>query len=95
MLGWRSCAAPKDLSSGFMSTMSTRWQIYAPAEDGIVRDQAAYIDLAVRLATDPARYKAFRDQVTPERWRQTLGDTPGFCRNLEAAFAQVVATLDR
>ncbi|WP_158811880.1 glycosyl transferase family 1 [Beijerinckia sp. L45] len=62
-------------------------------DEGIVYDQAAYVELAVALATDPVRYKAFRDRVTPELWLRTLGDTPEFCRDLEEAF-QAVALRD-
>lgn len=62
-------------------------------EDGIVSDMAAYIDLAVALATDTPRYRAFAARVTPDRWRRTLGDTPRVCRELEAAFRQVASDL--
>lgn len=58
-------------------------------EDGITLDHTAYVDLAVSLATDKARYQAFRDRVTPERWRETLGDTTKFCRDLESLFEEI------
>lgn len=59
-------------------------------DDGIAADHAAYVDLAVALANDKARYQAYSERVTPEAWRRTLGDTPTFCRELEDAFRQVM-----
>ncbi len=58
-------------------------------DDGIVADEASYIDLAVALATDPARYTDYRRRTAPDVWRRTLGDTPRFCRELEDAFRRV------
>ena len=60
-------------------------------DETITYDQDAYVALAVALARDPARYAELRARVTPERWLATLGDTPRFCGNLEAAFERLVA----
>ena len=61
-------------------------------DEGIVHDHEAYVELAVTLATDKQRYRAYRARVTPDLWRNTLGDTPRFCKELEDAFRQVAAT---
>jgi predicted O-linked N-acetylglucosamine transferase (SPINDLY family) len=62
-------------------------------DDGIVYDQESYVALAVRLATDKERYARFRQNVTPERWHETLGNTPAFCRDLEAELQKLIAPL--
>ena len=58
-------------------------------DEGIVYDITSYIELAVALASDPRCYNAYRDKLTPDLWLLTLGNTAGFCRDLEESFRSV------
>jgi predicted O-linked N-acetylglucosamine transferase (SPINDLY family) len=51
----------------------------------------AYIERAVELATDKARYDAHRAQLTQQRWQAALGYTPRFAREIEAAYGAALA----
>lgn len=52
---------------------------------------AEYEDLALTLATKPALLRDIRDRVGAHRATHPLFDTARFCRDLEAAFAQMLA----
>jgi predicted O-linked N-acetylglucosamine transferase (SPINDLY family) len=58
-------------------------------EEGVVHTRDAYIELAVDLASDPARYRIFREALSGDAWTRTLGDTPTFTQNFEAALKNV------
>ena len=60
----------------------------------IVLDEESYVNLAIDLATNQQRYRDLRQKITPETWLDTLGDTSGFCRNLENAFKSVAAVAE-
>ena len=60
--------------------------------EGVVGSRDAYVDLAVDLARDPVRHRAFRDAVSGDAWARTLGDTPAFTRGFEAALRSVAVT---
>jgi predicted O-linked N-acetylglucosamine transferase (SPINDLY family) len=56
-----------------------------------VDSPAAYRDLAVRIATSPAELQSLKETLLPARQRGALFDTRGYCRQLEAAFEEIVA----
>jgi predicted O-linked N-acetylglucosamine transferase (SPINDLY family) len=57
----------------------------------IVEDLAAYEALALKLARDPEGLAALRRQLKTSRDTMPLFDTTRFTRNLEAAYANMLA----
>ena len=76
----------------FVSRMAGSLLHAVGLDEGVVESLDAYVDLAVDLATDPARYEAFRAAAAPGAWARTLGDTPRFAREFEAALKRVAAS---
>jgi predicted O-linked N-acetylglucosamine transferase (SPINDLY family) len=58
----------------------------------IVEDLAGYEALALRLARDPEALAALRSKLTTSRDAMPLFDTARFTRNLEAAYATMLAS---
>jgi predicted O-linked N-acetylglucosamine transferase (SPINDLY family) len=55
----------------------------------IARDQRQYEDLAVELATDPARIDAIKQKLATKRAEAILFDTPRFTAHLECAYRHI------
>ena len=60
----------------------------AGLEDLVTETPAAYVDRAVRLASDLSGLEELRAGLR-DRVRRTLGDVPRFTRQLEAAYRQM------
>jgi len=56
-----------------------------------VDSPAAYRDLAVRIARSPPELQSLKETLQLARRRSALFDTHGYCRQLEAAFKEIVA----
>jgi protein O-GlcNAc transferase len=52
----------------------------------IAEDEAAYVDLAVRLATDPSQLRAVRDGLRQKMAASRMMDFAAFARDMEAAY---------
>ena len=73
----------------FIARMATSLLRAMEVEDGIAASIADYVEMAVGLGTDGARYAALRDRVAPGRWAETLGDTPQVVSDLETLYRSV------
>jgi len=60
----------------------------------IATTPAEYFALALALARDPARLGAIRAKLARNRLTTPLFDTPGFARDLEAAYTAMLARYD-
>ncbi|MFI4977042.1 MAG: tetratricopeptide repeat protein, partial [Caulobacterales bacterium] len=58
-------------------------------EELIARDAQAYVDIAARLAGDPARLAELRATLRPRMAASPLTDAPAFARKLERAYRQM------
>jgi predicted O-linked N-acetylglucosamine transferase (SPINDLY family) len=67
----------------FASRMAASLLNALGAPEGITADFVSYEEKAVRLATDPAAYAAYRKAVRLERWQATIGDIEGFTKSYE------------
>jgi predicted O-linked N-acetylglucosamine transferase (SPINDLY family) len=61
----------------------------------ITSSAAEYLELSVALAHDAGRLKHLREHLIANRSRCALFDTTRFCRNLEAAYRQMIETQHR
>lgn len=61
-------------------------------EKGITGSHAEYIDLAVRLGNNPTEYQAFRQTLSGDVWRRTLGDMDSFMPALEDRYLSILVT---
>ncbi|MFI4976939.1 MAG: hypothetical protein ACHP84_20585, partial [Caulobacterales bacterium] len=52
-------------------------------------DVQAYVDIAARLAADPARLAEIRRTLRPRMAASPLTDAPAFARKLERAYRQM------
>lgn len=59
------------------------------AEQGIATSFDEYVEVAAALGNDPQRYRAFRDAVSGDAWKRTLGDIEGFVAELEQRFRDI------
>ncbi len=57
---------------------------------GVAHNIGQYIDLAVSLACDKRKYRAFRRPLNGDAWSRSLGNTELFTRQLEAAYESVL-----
>lgn len=78
--------------AAFASRMAAKILAEADMAEGITSDFATYIDTAVALATDPARYQACRARLGADGWSTGLGDTLTFTRDYEAALTSIRKT---
>lgn len=60
-------------------------------DDLVTTSLEEYVDLAVRLAQDPAALGKLRQRLAANREREPLFDTPRYARNLERAFSKMWA----
>lgn len=60
-------------------------------DECIATSEDDYVEKAVRLATDPARLAALRAGLRSRMRASVLCDVPGFVRNLEVAYREMVA----
>ena len=77
----------------FASRMAARLLGAIGAGAGITDSLAAYVETAVRLATDRPAHAAFRSLFTESRWAETIGDSAGFTAQFEATLARIHAEL--
>ncbi len=76
----------------FISRMAASLLHAVGLDEGVVHTLDAYVELAIDLARDPLRYRVFREAVSGDAWARTLGDTPAFTRDYEAALKRVAIT---
>jgi predicted O-linked N-acetylglucosamine transferase (SPINDLY family) len=69
----------------FVARMAARLLTAIGAEDGVAATLEEYVDRAVALGTDPARYAVYRAHFTLEAWEATIGDSARFTAEYEAA----------
>jgi predicted O-linked N-acetylglucosamine transferase (SPINDLY family) len=55
----------------------------------VTQTQAEYEALAIELANDPAKLQEIKDKLERNRLTTPLFDTPGFTKNIEAAYTQM------
>jgi predicted O-linked N-acetylglucosamine transferase (SPINDLY family) len=77
----------------FASRMAARMLHAIDVDDGITETQDAYVATAVRLATDPDHYTAYRARFTESVWANSLGDIAGFTRRFEEALFRIAHPL--
>ena len=61
-------------------------------EELVAADADGFVEMAVRLAADPAGRGALRNRLVRNRFRAPLFDAERFCRHLEAAYEQMAET---
>lgn len=59
-------------------------------EMGITTTIEDYIEVAVQLASDPAKYGEYRQSLAGDTWRRTIGNIEAFTANLEAAYQSIL-----
>jgi predicted O-linked N-acetylglucosamine transferase (SPINDLY family) len=74
----------------FASRMAARMLHAIGADDGIASSVESYVDTAVGLATDHARYAEYRARFNEHAWAGTIGDIAGFTARFEATLERVV-----
>jgi predicted O-linked N-acetylglucosamine transferase (SPINDLY family) len=67
----------------FASRMAASLLTALGTTEGITADFGAYEEKAVRLATDPAAYAAYKATVRLDRWQATIGDIEGLVKSYE------------
>jgi protein O-GlcNAc transferase len=75
--------------SHFVSRMSSSILTAIGLPELITYSLKSYEDLAVELATDPARLRTIKDKIEKKRITEPLFDTKRFVRNLENAYEQI------
>lgn len=73
----------------FAARMAGRLLEAVGAEEGIASDIPGYIDIAVRLASDPGHYAAYKARFNAEAWRQGIGNIEAFTATFERALLGV------
>jgi predicted O-linked N-acetylglucosamine transferase (SPINDLY family) len=58
--------------------------------DLVAADRAAFVDLAIKLGTQPGMLQRVREQLAANRKRAPLFDTPARVRELENAFRDMM-----
>ena len=76
----------------FASRMAGRLLAALGAQDGIATTAADYVERAVALATDRARYDAYRSLFGKSAWANKIGNTAEFTRAYETALMSIVVT---
>ena len=74
----------------FVARMAARMLTAIGAPDGITATPAEYIEFAVGVATDPARYAAYRARFTQDGWEAAIGDSVGFTAEYEETLIQLM-----
>jgi len=73
----------------FASRMASRLLDLLRAQDGIATNFDDYIARAVRFATDPAAYAAFKAYFNAESWAATAGDMARFTAEYEQNLSRI------
>ena len=79
----------------FASRMAARLLLALDAGEGIAESREAYVEAAVRLATDADAYSAYKQKFSFETWARTVGDIGALTRQLEATLARIARKDDR
>lgn len=77
------------LGTSFAARMAASLLSRVGQPDCIAPSLRAYADLAIAIATDPARHASLRAHLQGGVWARTLGDVGAFTRNLEATLKRV------
>ncbi len=62
---------------------------------GIARSRDEYVALGIRLGTDREEYRAFRDALSGDLWRRTIGNIEMFVPEFEERLLSVMAARER
>src|ERR1700709_1405917 len=62
------------VGQSFASRMAARMLLAIDAAEGVASSVDGYVSTAVRLATDPAAYAAYRARFSETAWAASLGD---------------------
>ena len=74
----------------FASRMAGRLLSAVGARDGIATTPQAYVEKAVALATDRARYDAYKALFTDDAWAATIGNIAKFTEEFEDSLMSIV-----
>ena len=77
----------------FASRMATSLLHAIGASKGITTNVSNYIDLTVRLASDPIEYKRYKAFFTEQAWHQTIGNITRFTSEFEDKWCRLVRTM--
>jgi hypothetical protein len=77
----------------FASRMAASLLRAVGAPQGITTSLPDYIDMAVRLANDPAEYAQYKALFTREAWSRTIGDIVQFTTEFEDNLCRLVETM--
>ena len=77
--------------SAFASRMAASLLRMMGATGGITTSIAQYVETAIRFASDPDAYAAYRVLFTPTAWLSTIGNIAGFTAEYEATIERIVA----
>ena len=76
--------------SSFVARMAGSLLHSVGLEWGIAGEIPAYIEKAVEVGLDPARYRAVRQAVSGDAWRRSIGNIEAFVPRLEAVYQAIV-----
>jgi len=86
---WAKTPVVTLLGKHFASRVSASLLTAVNMPELITKTKEEYVNLAVKLATDPDRYKKIREKLAENRLKAPLFDTKRFTRNLEKAYEEV------
>ena len=86
---WAGTPVVTLLGKHFASRVSASLLTAVNMPELITKTKEEYVNLAVKLATDPDRYKKIREKLAENRLKAPLFDTKRFTRNLEKAYEEV------
>jgi predicted O-linked N-acetylglucosamine transferase (SPINDLY family) len=86
---WAGTPVVTLLGKHFASRVSASLLTAVNMRELITKTKEEYVNLAVKLATDPDRYKKIREKLAENRLKAPLFDTKRFSRNLEKAYEEV------
>jgi predicted O-linked N-acetylglucosamine transferase (SPINDLY family) len=73
----------------FASRMASRMLDLLGAHAGIATSFYAYVNTAVRLATDPTAYAAYKAHFTAAAWAGSIGDMARFTAEFEQTLSSI------
>ncbi len=73
----------------FASRMAARLLLALDAGEGIAESREAYVEAAVRLATDAEAYAEYKQKFSFDTWTRTVGDIGALTRQLEATLVRI------
>ena len=82
VLTWSGKTFASRMAGSLLRTIGLDWGIAASLDE--------YVEKAVELASDPAKYREVRAAVSGDAWRRTVGNIELFIPRLEAAYRSIV-----